>query len=756
MARQLGERLRTAVAESEAVAGPSFVVADSKLHPPVARPGIVARTALVDRLVAAHAVPVISVVAPAGYGKTTLLAQWAERKRPRMAWVSCDSGDRDPAVLLSSLAVAVDRVQPVDPTVFRLLASGAGLTVVQRFVEAIASTHEPIALALDHVEAITNMKSLDTLAELALSLPPGWQLAMASRHPVPLPVGRLRVRGAIMEVGANDLAMDQTEADALLQGAGVELSAAGTQLLVGRTEGWPVGLYLAAVAVKGGTPQNEVGLVSTEADPDLGGYLRAELLDRASTEELSFLARTSVLDRMCGSLCDAILERTGSARLLEQLETRNLLVVPLDRRREWYRYHYLFRALLQSELERREPELIPELHSRAAAWFEGNGAPEAAVEHAQAAGDADHVARLVLDLSQPVWASGRVDTVLRWMQWFVRESALDRYPAIAVHGALILALLGEVGQAEQWAAVAQRSAPTGTLPDGSTMVSLLAYLRAILARDGVEAMRRDARLSLDGLSASSPYRATMLHTEGLSFLLAGDPRSAEPIFVAAFEEATQAGADPFAALILAERCIAGLERHDWSQGEALSRAAVAIVEAGDVGDYWTSALVYACAARVASHRGELARARQHLGQAARLRPLLTSALPVVSAQALLEMARAYTALGDLGGAAAVLHQLHDIVEERPGLGVLADQAEQLGSVRERSAEEAVGGSSLTLAELRLLPLLSTHLSLREIGERLEVSRPTVKTQVGSVYRKLGVSSRHEAVARTRELGLQVG
>ena len=735
---------------------PPFDLPESKLKPPVVRAGIVARTALVERLAAAHAVPIISIVAPAGYGKTILLAQWAERRDPRVAWISCDDSDNDRAVLLTSLAAAVARVAPIDTSVFRMLASGgAALTVVARFMAAITSTESPVALALDNAEALTEPDCLDTLAEFALRLPPGWQLAVASRHSLPLPVARLRAHGRVVEVGANDLAMDSAEAGSLLEGAGLQLSEAGIAELVERTEGWPTGLYLAALAIRAGTPQRDTGFTSTGDDRYLQGYLRSELLDRASPAELSFLIRTSVLDRMCGSLCDAVLDRSGSARVLERLERQNLLVVPLDRRREWYRYHHLFRQLLRSELGRQEPELVRGLHSRAAVWFEANGMPSAAVEHAQASGDADQVARLVLDLAQPVWASGRVDTVRSWMAWLDRQEVLERYPAIAVHGALIFALLGQPEETERWAAVARLASPAGSLPDGSTMQSLLAYLRAILAGDGVEAMRRDARLSLDGLSATSPYRATMLHTEGISYLLEGEPERADPILAEAFEDAIAAPALPLAALVLAERSIAAIDQHDWSQAGELTDRALDIVRDGQFERYWTSALVFATAARTALHRGELRQARQHVAEAAGLRPLLVYALPVVSVQALLELATAYVGLGDAGGADAVLRQVDDILRKRPRLGVLPDRADQLRSTVDALAGEAPGASSLTAAELRLLPLLSTHLPLREIGERLQVSRHTVKTQAGSVYRKLGVSSRGEAVARARELGLHL-
>jgi LuxR family transcriptional regulator, maltose regulon positive regulatory protein len=730
-----------------------FELSESKFQPPAARPGIVARTALVDRLVAAQA-PVITVVAPPGYGKTTLMAQWAERIGSRVAWVSCDEKDNDPVVLLSALAVALDRIEPVDPGIFWALASsGGGITAVPRFVSAITSMQRPVTVVLDHGEAVTNKQCLNTIAELVLHLPPGWQFALASRGGVPLPAARLRAQGGIVEISAGDLAMGPLEASCLLKGAGAEVSEASIHDLLQRTEGWPAGLYIAALAMKAGTRQSEVGFTFTGDDTFMGDYLRSELLDRVSGAEASFLARTSVLDRMCGPLCDAILGEKGSGRVLDRMESRNLLVVPLDRRREWYRYHHLLRELLQSELRRREPELVVDLHFRAAAWFEANEMPEAAVEHAHAAGDYDRLARLVLGLQQGVWASGRVETVLRWMEWLRDVTSAEHYGAIAVHGSLIFALLGRPAEAERWAASAERASPSGILPDGSTMEGTLAYLRAILCRDGVGEMRRSAQTAWEGLSPASPYRATMLYTEGISYLLEGGPARADPILARAFEVASSAGSQPLAALILAEQCGVAADRDDWPEVVALTRRAVAIVEDGCLGDYWTSALVYAWATRAALFRRDVPQARLYLGRASRLRPLLTYVLPVVSVQALLEMACSYMTLADPGGAAAVLAQAHDILQQRPDLGVLPKRADGLRSKLATINEGAVGASSLTAAELRLLPLLSTHLSFREIGERLFVSSHTVKTQAYSAYRKLGVSSRSEAVARARELGL---
>ena len=695
----------------------------------------------------------ITVVAPPGYGKTTLLAQWAERLGRRVAWVSCERADNDPVALWTAVITALGRIAPVSPAASHLLAtSGGAVDVVPSLVSTLGTISEPVVLVLDQVEAVTSKECRTSIAEFALRVPKGWRLALASRDHIPIPEARLRVHGQLVEIGVDDLAMTRAEALELLSGAGLELSDSMTDELVLQTEGWPAGLYIAALALSTGNPA--VGLTFTGDDRLMGDYLRSELLTRVSRSQASFLLRTSILDRMCGPLCDAVVGRAGSARLLEQLQSRNLLVIPLDRRGDWYRYHHLLRELLQAELQKGDPGLVTELHSRAAAWYEANGLPEVAVEHAQAAGDAERVSRLVLDLMQPVWASGRVDTVRRWMEWLGDRPSVDHFAAIAAHGALIFALLGRPSEAERWAAIAERLPATGTLPDSSTVAGTLAYLRANLCRSGIGATRRDAQEAWDGLSPTSPYRATLVFEEGIADLLEGNPERADAVFAHAYDLATDFGALPLAALVLAERFLIAADVQDnWPAADPLSQRAVEIVDAGHYNGYWTSALVFAAAARAAAHRGQMHVARGYVKRAARLRPLLTYALPVVSVQALLELTRAYLAVVDPAGASAALEQAQSILQQRPDLGTLPAAADRLQARLRQIAGAALGASALTAAELRLVPLLPTHLSFPEIGDRLFVSRHTVKTQANSLYRKLGVSSRTEAVNRIEELGL---
>jgi LuxR family maltose regulon positive regulatory protein len=322
------------------------------------------------------------------------------------------------------------------------------------------------------------------------------------------------------------------------------------------------------------------------------------------------------------------------------------------------------------------------------------------------------------------------------------------------HGALIYALLGQASRAEQWAEVADRlSLDPGALPDDSSVSGALHYLRANLAREGIAAMRSEAQAAWAELGPGSPFRATMAHVQGLSHLLEGDLDRAEVVFAGASELAGDMDNMPFVSLILAERSVVATERDDWPAADAFARRALRAVDDGRFDGYWTSALVFAAAARSAAHGGDMPTARRLSRRAAQLRPLLTYALPVVAVQTLVELARAYLGFADQDGAGAALDQAARILQRRPDLGTLPKTVARLQARVGEIRSAPIGASSLTAAELRLVPLLPTHLSMQEIGDRLHLSRNTVKSELVSLYRKLGVSSRSEAVARADDLGL---
>ena len=403
-----------------ALAEVPFDLVEVKLAGPSARPGTVAKADAIARL-CASTLPFATVVAPAGYGKTTLLAKWAEADPRPFAWVALDGRDDDALVFLRYIAAAIHRVEPIPPEAFEAL-SGPAESIwskrVPRLGSALAALERPLVLVLDDLHAVANPSCLDVLAALFEYVPAGSQIAIASREEPALPLARWRAHGSVQEIGVADLRLDEREAKLLLEAAGVELDASELSELTEHTEGWPAGLYLAALSMQAGAPSPASAAGFNGDDRFVSEYFRFELLSRLPAAEAQFLKYTSVLDRMSGGLCDAVLETTRSADTLEALERRNCFVVPLDRRGEWYRYHHLFGELLHNELERSEPDIVPELNRRAMAWCIANDLPEAAVVYGHAAGETDTVAGLVDALALPLYYDGRMETVEEWLGWF--------------------------------------------------------------------------------------------------------------------------------------------------------------------------------------------------------------------------------------------------------------------------------------------------------------------------------------------------
>jgi LuxR family maltose regulon positive regulatory protein len=734
----------------------AFEVLTSKLDVPPPRPGLVERKQLVERLSRARSGRFVSIVAAPGYGKTTVLGQWAARDAREFAWVSLDQRDNDPVMLLTYIAEALNADGGIEPEVFKGL-SGAGdslwATGLPRLGRALASRNAPVVLVLDDVHEVEEYECLDALAALLLHVPRGSQLVLSGRAEARLGLAKLRAAGELLEFGPAALALSDAEAHELLSAAGMDVTATEAAELNEHAEGWAAGIYLAALSFDGAGDNPPLSAFGGD-DRFVTDYLRAEHLARLSPDEVEFLTRTSVLDRMSGQLCDAVLERHDSARMLEAFEAKNLLVIPLDHKRRWFRYHHLFREMLAAELEHREPELVATLNRRAATWCEANDQPEAAIEYAAAAKDVDVLARLVTGLAFPFYRTGRVSTVERWLTRFDDPRLLERYPAIAVFGVWLHALRGRPDEAERWAVAVEASEFEGAMPDGSPVSAWASTVRALLCRRGVEQMREDAEVAVAGLSSASPWRAPAMLVHGVGVLLSGDTAEGEALLGRAAEVAAATGAVYAGVVAHSERALLALERGDLSASESEVAQASAFVDDAPSADYVVTAILLAAKARLAIAQGQGARARETLAAAQRVRPMMTHVLSWFSVQTRLELAKAHLDLSDARGAATLYHEANDILRRRSRLGTLVQQAEEVRARLTTVAEQSSGwASTLTAAELRLLPLLTTHLSFREIAERLFVSRNTVKTQAISVYRKLDASSRSEAIERAVELGL---
>jgi LuxR family maltose regulon positive regulatory protein len=735
----------------------AFELCPSKLSVPPLRREALRRSSLISRLRANRQARFVSVVAPAGYGKTTLIAQWAANDRRPFAWVSLDGTDNDPVVLLSYLASALNAVDPIPQSVFSGVAAGGDSlwsTAVPRLGSALASVGKPIVLVLDDVHVVTDARSRDAIEALALHIPRGSVLVLAGREEASLPLARFRANAELVEIGPAELALGDSEARALLAGAGAEVTDDEAHELNARAEGWPAGLYLAALSLQA-TPQHPTVDGFAGDDRFVVDYIRSEHLAKLPTDHLNFLTRTSILDRMTAPLCDALLDRTDSARMLAALEHANSFVVAFDHHGGWYRYHHLFRDALQAELARREPERIAELHGRASVWCAANGMGDWAIAHASAAGDFDATAALVASYAFPFYRTGRVATVEKWLEIFDEPDLLDRYPAVAAFGTWLHALRGRPNDAERWALAVENSTYDGPMPDGSSSVRpWAAMVRALLCRHGVDEMRADAELAIAELNPQSPWMPVAMLLRAVAALLAGRTDEAEPMLLEAGEAAAVGGAIYAGVVAYSERAFLALARGDVDAAEAELDRARAFVADEVPGDYVVTMLLFAASARVALARGLGAKARSELTSAQRVRPMVTRALSWFAVQTLLELAQAHLELSDGDGARTLCLEADDVLHARPDLGFLSGRAVELREKLAAFTEPGSGwASTLTAAELRLLPLLTTHLSFREIAERLFVSRNTVKTQAISVYRKLDATSRSEAIARAIELGL---
>jgi LuxR family maltose regulon positive regulatory protein len=740
---------------------PAFDLLASKLRPPLMRPGTVVRSSLIERLADRDARPVVSVVAPAGYGKTTLLSQWAEHNGQAFGWVSVDEKDNDPKVLLSYVAKALDAVEPISEHVFDALASpGSSVpgSVVPRLCAAFTSMTSPVVLVLDDVHLLHNSECLAALPVLADNVPNGSRLVLAGRDQPPLRIARLRAEGKVLEIGPGDLALTTAETSSLLRNADLALDEDLVAELYQQTEGWAAGLYLAALYLKEGGSLLGTAVSFSGQDRFIREYVETEFLARLSGQKRTFLTRTAVLERMCGPLCEEVLDVAGSAAMLEELARSNLLLVPLDRRGEWYRYHHLFRDMLLAELQRREPGLTPELRRRAAGWCLRNGWPEEALEYSIAAGDVEAAAGLVTGLGVGAYRQGRVSTVERWFGWLDGQGGIEGHPMAAVLASLLSALTARPADAERWADVVDRWQYADPVrPDDLAAEAWAALLRAILCRRGAGQMRADAAEAVRRFAAGGYADPAPLALHGIALVLSGDLDGGDASFQDAAGVSDQTGAPDTLALAICERSLLAMARNDWDQAEVLADQARTVLRQAGFEESYLTPMVCAANARAAMHRGNVPAARRELIGAQRLRPLLTYALPHLAVQARIELARVHLALADPAGARTLVREIDEVLRRRPGLGILDDQARALrDQVAKEGGSVVPGASALTAAELRLLPLLATHLSFPQIGEELFLSRNTIKSQAISIYRKLGVASRSPAVVRARELGLLEG
>lgn len=746
--RQAAEAREALAPAGKPAAAERLRVLRSKLTPPPLRVGIVDRPALVGRLVAARTVPVALVSAPAGYGKSSLLALWRERDNRRFAWISVDEGDDDPAVFARALVAALDPVVHLGAeTADALHASSPPLrsVVLPALAEACAAAGAPFVLALDNLHRMSGQRSHEMLAWLAERMPPGCQIAVATRTDPPLPLASLRAHGQLAEVRMGDLALDDAAAGALLSAAGARLSAGQVARLVERTEGWPAGLYLAALSLRGRASADEFIDHFAGTSRHVADFFSEDVLARQPDGVVDFVLRTCMLEELTASLCQAMTGRTDAAAVLRELEQVNLFVVPQDEGREAYRYHHLFAEYLQAELARREPALIPELHRRACTWYRENRLGYRAIAHARAAGDIDTAAELVAARWSAAANSGRIETARNWIEGF-DQAQIRGYAPLAIAAAWISALYGEPARAAAYADMARKATWDGPLPDGTTsLASALAIMSSAFGPGGITQMRMAARQAADIEARPNRLRAFALELLGIAQAHEGDFANARATLAEASE---LAGDTSISALSLAHLALMSLWEGDDDSAYELARRAHAIVELPRMRSDLSSISTYGVLATLLARRGDVDGAARAIERANAFLPRLTESFWWAMIQARILLAASLHAIGREDEAMVRLGEAEALLEGREDAGILPKWC---GEVRRqiRPSGDSASSGAISEAERRVLRLLASDMTQREIARELHLSMNTVKTHRQSIYRKLRVSSRDGAVKAAR-------
>ena len=723
--------------------------AATKLRPPVPPGGLVRRSRLDEILDAAaeRHVRLVLLSAPAGSGKSTLLASWLAVRTDLVAWLQVEESDSDPARFWSYLVQAIGRARPDVRELTSVVVGSKGddLVVVSALVNQLAAVGDPLIVVIDDYHLIDNTdvhRGMERLIELC---PPQVTIVLSTRIDPPYRLGRLRVRDQVAEIRGADLRFATDEASGLLGPAGLALDAALLGQLCDRTEGWAAGLVLAGLSLKRAT--DPTGFVEAFRGDDrlVVEYLRDELLATVTADDRRRMLETSILEQLSGALVDAVTGAPGGSTWLSGTADTNQLLIRLDPTDTWFRYHHLLRDLLRLEAQRTFPERMPELHARAAAWFEAEGDHGQAVVHRIAAGDPLGAAKLLLVLGPRLLMDGQVKTLHRLLDQLTDVARTLTWCALLYGWCEYLD--GQYSQAETWLDTMSDLAEDGF--DHTAATSL--RINLALARGDVAPALAAARdvIANDQLPSHNCDLAT---ATGAAYAWAGQADDARRILRYSAERAS---AERFpAARVLALVHLAIVELDDGAAARAQTAACTAADAAHDVGlgAYHGVATAYAVRARTTADP-----ARAHADALLAVSLAKRASTDLSLGYVLAVCGDTLTDLGDPAGvpliteARAVLGQCRD-----PGIaGRYLSRAESRHGMAERSSTaESALVQHLTereLAVLRYLP--AAQMSQRDIASELYVSLNTVKTHCKAIYHKLGVVDRKGAVQAARDVHL---
>ncbi len=727
------------------------ILVGTKLHPPPVRKLAIPRERLLERLRSGSDRRLTLVACPAGFGKTTLLAAWreAEAERKAVAWLTLDEGDDDPVVLWTHAIEALRRASPAAARPAQAVVAPVADVVLPRLVNELDGQGE-ITLILDDFHRLSSVPARASVGWFIDHAPPGFQLVLASRTEPTLPVATLRAHGELLELRAGDLRFTSAEAGTFLNGRlGLGLTPEDVESLVAKTEGWPAGLYLAALSLQHAADRHAFVRRFGGSNRHVVDFLVTEVLEAHDPPAQAVMLRTSILERLSGPLCDAVMEQEGSAAMLGALSRSNLFLVPLDDEGGWYRFHHLFAQLLRVERERREPGLAPALHRRAYAWHRDHGTADEAIQHAIAAGAYAEAAELIKGPWISYANTCRYDTVLAWLRWLPEEILGGDVQLLLVQ-AWVLSLSARREEAARAIAAAERlgDLSAGPLPDGfSSAEASLTMLRAAFPWGDIGAQLENGRRVAELEAPGSPWRPLACWAVGTGLYFRGEPDEADRWF------AESAALAPASAQWLAgEASLAYRSQIAGERGRLEEQRVLAETAAEFVREHGTEKTIGVAPLAL----GVSLAARGKPGEAL---PLIergvalsrTFGQPIQLANALLSQATVLRALGQHQRAAEVIAEARSILGSCPDPGILAGRLAALGRPPQiryvRSADQ-----ELTQRELRVLKLLHSDLSERDISRELYVSYNTVHSHVRAIYRKLAVSTRAGALERGRELG----
>jgi len=738
------------------------VLIETKLHPPVARKEWVRRPELIKYL-AGTKVKLTLVAAPPGFGKTTLVAQWRSSpidRRP-FAWVSLDRADNDSGRLWWHLVSALRLACPAfdSEKVLAMLRGQApdfDQTVLPVLIGEMAALPEQVVLVLDDYHLIKKPDCHEQVARLLSHLPSCVQVVIITRADPPLPLARMRALGEMVEIRARELRFDLRHAAELITAVvAARVSERDLSYLVERTEGWPAGLYLAALSMRGDcSPDAFIRQFSGE-NRFIVDYLVEDVLNRQPSDIRRFLTRTSILGRFCAPLCDAVTGSADAAAVIDMLERENLFVVPLDENRQWFRYHHLFAQVLRGQLTRAEPHLVPSLHARASAWHRANGSADEAVTHALAAGDIDGATELIAEDFHAYNDSGQGATVRHWLRK-LGDDWIAASPLAAHCAAWTAVLSGDYRVVRRCLPTIEAAGEAGPLPDGMrSFASSAAILRTMCGFDGLRPMR-EAGLRAVTLETDTESRWSSAARGALSAALYWADE-----FEAAGVRAQEARLNPevlapFQLVATVVMTWLAVEAGRLAQADDLAREAWELGTNPSFGLGGTSRSAFAHLAVGAVHaaQGHLREARIELEQAIEIRTKWPGISPWPRLEGLLRLAPVLAGLGNRAGAAELLGQARQLLDSLPdGADAQFARLERLERRLAGRPRQKAPGEPLTGREQDVLRMLQGTLSLRDIGRELYLSPNTIKTHTRVLYRKLGVSDRQGAVAMGRELGL---